>query len=142
MNRQAVADEVQGKVADLQDTQVRVDDRGVTISLENIQFQPDSAELLPSELAKLDRIAGVLQDYPNRDILVTGHTALAGTEEGRQALSRARAQAVAAYLISKGVRRPEQVITAGKGATEPVADNATAGGRKRNRRVEITILEN
>lgn len=124
------------------DAAVRVTDEGVAISLEDIRFQPDSAILMTEERGKLDRIADILKKYPDRDILVGGHTALAGTEEGRAKLSRERAAAVAEYLIGKGTRETERVVVRGYGATKPVSDNSTEEGKKKNRRVEITLLEN
>jgi outer membrane protein OmpA-like peptidoglycan-associated protein len=144
MDKDQVAGEIKRdlEVLGLEDTGVRVDTEGVTISLEAIRFEADSARLLPSEQAKLDRIGEILARYAGRDILVAGHTALAGSAAGRQELSVQRAAAVASYLIGKGVRSGERVVVRGYGAERPVADNATAEGRERNRRVEITILEN
>jgi outer membrane protein OmpA-like peptidoglycan-associated protein len=130
------------KILGLENTGVRVDEEGVTISLEAIRFEADSSRLLPSEQAKLDRIGDILARYGGRDILVTGHTALAGNAAGRQELSTGRAAAVADYLILRGVRSRERVVVRGYGAERPVADNATREGMERNRRVEITILEN
>jgi outer membrane protein OmpA-like peptidoglycan-associated protein len=124
------------------DTAARIVDEGITISLENVQFQAESAELLPPEREKLAKIAGILRRYPDRDILVGGHTALAGTEAGRLQLSQDRAAAVADYLIAVGVRKPERMVVRGYGAEKPLGDNRTEEGRRRNRRVEITILEN
>jgi outer membrane protein OmpA-like peptidoglycan-associated protein len=121
---------------------VRKDDLGVTISMDNILFEPNSAILRDSEKAKLDKIAEILKKYPDRDILVTGHTAAVDSEVERQALSEQRAQAVADYLIKVGARTKEHVLVKGMGSTQPIADNATEEGRKKNRRVEITILEN
>jgi outer membrane protein OmpA-like peptidoglycan-associated protein len=120
---------------------VRVDEEGVTISLAAVQFDPDSPELLPAERAKLDSIGEILARYPDRDILVTGHTALAGTAANRLELSLQRASAVADYLIRRGWAE-DRVVVRGYGAERPVADNRTEAGRERNRRVEITILEN
>ncbi len=119
-------------------------ERGVTIQLPDnyIRFPPDSAELLPSEQQKLDQIAQILRRYPDRDLLIEGHTALAGTEEGRQRLSEERARSVASYLVRQGVRTPERLTFRGWGANRPVAPNDTEANRARNRRVEITILEN
>ncbi|TFH42122.1 MAG: OmpA family protein, partial [Chrysiogenales bacterium] len=74
--------------------------------------------------------------------LVTGHTARVGDEAGSQSLSERRAQAVADFLISSGGADRKRVVTRGKGSREPVAENETEAGRKRNRRVELTILEN
>ena len=105
-------------------------------------FPPDSAYLRESELAKLRSIGEILVNYSDPDILITGHTALAGTQGGRLALSRERAMAVGQYLLELGVRQPDQLIMRGVGASVPVADNATEEGMRLNRRVEITILEN
>ena len=124
------------------DQDVVDDDLGVTIRLDNILFPPDSAFLRDSEKAKLREIAAILANYPDRDLLITGHTALAGTEQGRLQLSHARAEAVTEYLVEIGARERDQVILRGLGAQEPVADNSTEEGMRRNRRVEITILEN
>jgi outer membrane protein OmpA-like peptidoglycan-associated protein len=124
------------------DASARAVDEGIAISLENVQFQPESAELMPTELLKLAKIAEILRRYPDRDILVGGHTALAGTELGREQLSRDRAAAAADYLIAEKVRLPERVMVRGYGAEQPLGDNDTEEGRRRNRRVEIIILEN
>ncbi|MDR1030744.1 MAG: OmpA family protein [Treponema sp.] len=121
---------------------VRVTDEGIAISLEDIQFQPDSAVLVSEEQDKLDTVAAILMRYQDRDILVGGHTALAGSAAGRMQLSQERAAAVADYLIRHKVRSPERVVVRGYGAERPIADNRTDAGRQQNRRVEITILEN
>lgn len=94
------------------------------------------------EKEKLARIASLLQRFGDRDFLVTGHTARFGDERTSQMLSEQRAMAVADFLISKGVTKKTQVMTRGMGSREPAADNSTEEGMKRNRRVEITILEN
>lgn len=127
---------------DIQDTGVKSDELGVTLTLENIQFLPDSAVLIQSEQEKLKRIGEILKKYPDRDILITGHTALAGTTAGRKQLSEERAAAVGDFLLELGVRGRDQLITRGMGAEVPVADNSTEEGRRKNRRVEITLLEN
>jgi len=144
MDRERVAEEVERRIKEdgVRDALVRIEDRGVTINLEDIQFDPDSARLRDSEREKLERIAQILKRYPDRHLLVTGHTALAGTPGGRQQLSLDRANTVARFLLDLGVREPEQIMTEGKGAQEPVADNSTPEGMRKNRRVEITILEN
>jgi outer membrane protein OmpA-like peptidoglycan-associated protein len=135
-----IADEILS--LNIPDVSVRVTDEGIVISLENIQFDPDSAVLRAGEKPKLDKIAEILLRYPARDILVGGHTALAGTAEGRMQLSVERAASVAEYLLGKNVRTPDRVVIRGYGADRPIADNRTVEGMERNRRVEITILEN
>lgn len=144
MDRNKIAEDIRKSLSNsgVKDTQVAPVSNGVTISLQRIQFQPDSAVLLPSEKKKLDAIGKILEKYPNRDILITGHTALAGTAAGRKQLSLERAQAVGNYLLSIGARKQSQITVKGVGAADPIASNNTEAGREKNRRVEITILEN
>ncbi|MBQ9239111.1 MAG: OmpA family protein [Treponema sp.] len=124
----------------LENISVTRTEQGLTISIENIAFQANSARLENSEREKLNEIAKILAEYPN-DLLITGHTALSGTAAGRKQLSEQRAQAVATYLIEKGVRKNDAIFIEGRGAENPVASNDTQAGRAQNRRVEITILD-
>ena len=128
----------------LEGVSVRPDELGVTITLDNVNFQPNSDALLPAEQEKLRRIADILKNYPDRDLLITGHTAgVSGyTAAQHQELSELRAKGVGDFLLSLGARTAGQVTTRGAGASVPIGDNATEEGRRRNRRVEITILEN
>jgi len=125
----------------LNNVSVSKGEKGLTISVEDIKFKADSAELLDSEKEKLKQIATILKSYPENDILVSGHTALAGTASVRQQLSEERAQAVADYLVELGVKDRYHIFTQGFGATKPVADNSTEAGKAKNRRVEITIMD-
>ena len=124
----------------LDNISVKKGDKGLTISLDNIQFEPDSNVLLDSEKAKLKKIGELLKKYSN-DLLITGHCADRGTASARQKLSEERAEAVATYLIGLGVRDQYHIFTQGKGSKEPVASNNTEEGRAKNRRVEITIMD-
>ncbi len=144
LDRDRVAEDLAKRLKEdnIADATVRKDKNGVTIVLENVQFPPNSPELTDVEREKISRIAGMLKRFPERDFLVTGHTARVGEEQTSQALSEQRAMGVADFLISKGACKKTRVVTQGKGSREPAADNATEAGRKRNRRVEITILEN
>ena len=142
MDRGEMVRNITQEIAGLSDVSVRVSDEGIVISLDNIQFSPDSAVLAQSELRKLDRVAELLMNYPDRDILVGGHTAPGGTAAGRLQLSLDRAGAVAQFLLSRNVRTPDRVMIRGYGSEQPIADNNTFEGMARNRRVEITILEN
>jgi outer membrane protein OmpA-like peptidoglycan-associated protein len=142
MDKEVIIKDIAEEIAEIPDATVRVTNEGIVISLENIQFAADSAVLQRSEFSKLDAIAEILMKYPDRDILVGGHTALAGTAAGRLQLSQERADAVAKYLISKKVRSADRVVIRGYGAEVPIADNRTQEGMQRNRRVEIVILEN
>ena len=146
LDREQVAQEITRQLEErgVEDTTVVAEEKGVTLALQNIQFEPNSAELRESERAKLRHIGDILKDYPRRDILITGHTARVPgyTEADHQRLSEQRALAVADYLLAMGALRPLQVTTRGMGHREPLSDNETEAGRMQNRRVEITILEN
>jgi len=142
MDRGAIKADVEKAVSGLPNVTVRDDEEGITISIEDIQFEADSAALKASEAAKIARIAEILKRYPDRDILVSGHAAMAGYAAGRQPLSEARAKAVAERLISLGAKAADRIRAVGLGDAKPIADNASEAGRARNRRVEVTILEN
>ena len=124
----------------LENISVKKGEKGLTISLDNIQFEPDSNVLLESEKIKLKKIGELLKQYSN-DLLITGHCADRGTASARQKLSEERAEAVASYLVNLGVRDEYHIFTQGKGSKEPVASNNTEEGRAKNRRVEITIMD-
>lgn len=113
---------------------------GITLVMRNLQFESDSARLLPGQEARLDTIAGVLKAAPDSQYLVEGHTADTGNPAGEKSLSLERARAVAEALALRGVD-PAQFICRGWGAAKPAAGNDTAEGRAANRRVEITILK-
>ena len=113
---------------------------GIRLTMQNLNFKPDSAELLPGENERLDQIAQVLKEVPNQMFLVEGHTASVGYEKGEMKLSVERADSVANALIQRGIPR-EKFICKGSGGTKPIADNSTPEGKAKNRRVEITILE-
>ena len=113
---------------------------GIRLTMQNLNFKPDSAELLPGEKERLDQIAQVLKEVPDQMFLVEGHTASVGYEKGEMKLSVERANSVANALIQRGIPR-EKFICKGSGGTKPIADNSTQEGKAKNRRVEITILE-
>jgi len=105
-----------------------------------VQFDPESAVLFPSEKAKLDGIADTLSSS-NKNIEIGGYTALAGTDAGRIRVSRARAQAVANYLVSIRAITSDRIIIREYGAENPVDDNSTKEGMKANRRAEIVFVD-
>ena len=113
---------------------------GIRLTIRNLQFRADSAELLPEEQHRLDAVATALKEVPGSQFLVEGHTASTGNPEGERRLSEERALAVARALVQRGIPA-EQFICRGSGGTKPVADNSTPEGKAKNRRVEITVLE-
>lgn len=142
INNETKIEEIQKTVEkmNLDNISVKKGEKGLTISLDNIQFEPDSNILLDSEKIKLNKIADILNQYSN-DLLITGHCAERGTVKARQLLSEQRAESVASYLRNLGVRDEYHIFTQGKGSKEPVATNSTEAGRAKNRRVEITIMD-
>jgi len=143
MDKEEIAGMLDKNIRDMgiSNTTVEKTDEGITISLENIQFEADSARLLPAEKEKIKKIGKLLSNYPDYELLISGHTALAGKAEDRQVLSEQRAAAVANYLIELGVREQHHIFTRGFGAEKPIAPNTTEANMARNRRVEITVLE-
>ena len=102
-------------------------------------FDFDKAVLKPEGKAKLDDLTSKIQGINLEVIIAVGHTDSVGTDTYNQRLSVRRAEAVKAYLVSKGIER-NRVYTEGKGEKQPVADNRTAEGRAKNRRVEIEVV--
>jgi len=102
-------------------------------------FDFDKAVLKPEGKAKLDDLVGKIQGINLEVIIAVGHTDSVGNDSYNQKLSVRRAEAVKGYLVSKGIEK-NRVYTEGKGEKQPVADNKTAEGRAKNRRVEIEVV--
>ena len=107
-----------------------------SIVLEGVNFETGSANLTDQSHATLDRVAASLAAYPLLRLEVAGYTDSRGGAATNLRLSQARAAAVRAYLVSRGIP-PRQLTSRGFGAGNPIASNATAAGRARNRRVEL-----
>jgi OOP family OmpA-OmpF porin len=101
-------------------------------------FDVNKADLKPAGKSELDALAAKLQGAQVEQISITGHTDSSGASEYNRQLSERRADAVKAYLVSKGLDG-SRIDTRGAGDTQPVASNNTAAGRAQNRRVEIDI---
>lgn len=102
-------------------------------------FDFDKAVLKPEGKAKLDDLVEKVKGINLEVIIAVGHTDAVGNDAYNQKLSVRRAEAVKAYLVSKGIEK-NRVYTEGKGKKQPVADNKTAEGRAKNRRVEIEVV--
>ncbi len=102
-------------------------------------FDFDKSVLKPEGRAKLDDLVSKISGVNLEVIIAVGHTDSVGTDAYNQRLSVRRAEAVKAYLVTKGIER-NRVYTEGKGEKQPVADNRTAEGRAKNRRVEIEVV--
>lgn len=125
------------------DVEVKQADEGVILSIENIQFEPDSAVLVASEKTKISSIGKILAALAGRNLSIVGHAAnVAGSSEQElKVLSTARAKSVATFLVESGFRTANSVMSKGVGGSQPLASNETKEGRGKNRRVEIIILD-
>lgn len=104
-----------------------------------IEFDSGSANIRVSSQGLLDAIAQRIASLDNKHVEVIGHTDNQGNSNNNLILSRARAEAVKAYLVQKGIAA-ERIATNGLGDAQPVADNETPEGRTRNRRIEFRIV--
>lgn len=102
-------------------------------------FDFDKAVLKPEGKAKLDDLVGKVKGINLEVVIAVGHTDATGADGYNQKLSVKRAEAVKAYLVTKGIEK-NRVYTEGKGEAQPVADNKTREGRSKNRRVEIEVV--
>jgi OOP family OmpA-OmpF porin len=112
-----------------------------SITLEGVSFELNSADLTAESRPVLERTAADLKKYPRLRVEVQGHTDSSGSDQYNLTLSQRRAQAVREFLITQGVAS-EQLEARGYGEAQPIASNATAEGRARNRRVVVKVLEN
>lgn len=113
---------------------------GATMVLNNILFETDQSDLLPASRIELNKVVEMLMKNPKMKIEVEGHTDNVGSDTYNLALSQERADAVATYILQKGIAA-DRLTTTGYGAAEPIASNDTEEGRALNRRTAITVLQ-
>jgi outer membrane protein OmpA-like peptidoglycan-associated protein len=119
---------------------VRTEPRGLVITLAGaVLFASNGATLTPAAKTRLDELAQVLQrDNPTAKLVVEGHTDNQGSHQSNTLLSKARAEAVAGYLVKKGIAK-DRVRTEAVGESRPLSSNTSSEGRATNRRVEIVV---
>lgn len=122
--------------------QIEVEKReeGIALILKDLHFKPDTAILLERDRPLLDKIASQLKRVPERSFLIKGHSADVGRPTAQKKLSIERAKTITSEIQKRGIP-PTRMMYVGMGAKEPLAPNTTEEGRKKNRRVEIIILE-
>ena len=108
------------------------------LSAQNISFGTTNAKLTTRSNASLDQVVAIMNENPTLHIRVQAHTDNAGDDDTNMKLTEDRAAAVKAYLVSKGIAE-DRITSEGFGETMPIADNSTASGRVKNRRVEIKV---
>ena len=115
---------------------------GINVTFESgLLFDYDSDRIKPTAAENLRSLARSLNNYPNTDLVIVGHTDNVGSDEYNNDLSQRRSRAAANYLASLGVN-PNRLRTHGRGESEPIAANTTDAGRQQNRRVEVAIFAN
>ena len=110
------------------------------LTFDNVNFATNSATLTDSSKTQLDDLAHIMRAFPKVEIKIDGHTDNVGNAADNLKLSEARAASVKAYLATHGIDI-KRVSTAGFGSTKPVADNATADGKAKNRRIEAFLMK-
>src|SRR5690606_10908143 len=122
----------------------RVDDGIVVTFDENsgVYFDTAKYNVNAASQTTLDKLANVLREYPDTNVLVVGHTDSVGADEMNMTLSKNRAQAVTNYFVQNNNLSTGRFTTNWYGETAPVADNSTAEGRAKNRRVNLAIVPN
>ncbi len=124
---------------ELTSIQSRESDRGIVLTIPDVLFDVDKADLKVGAQRDLAAIAMYLKDRPGQKVLIEGHTDSTGTTAHNHELSLRRSTAVETFFLKNGVD-PERFEVRGLGENLPIASNETSAGRQQNRRVEIVVL--
>lgn len=136
----AALDEASRLASELEDLESEQTERGLVLTLGDVLFDTNRAELADGAMATMDRLAEFLNENADHRLLIEGHTDARGAEEYNRSLSAERASAVASALGQRGISR-DRLRTAGMGEAYPVASNESSAGRQQNRRVEIVVSD-
>ncbi|SFR39129.1 Outer membrane protein OmpA [Marinobacter gudaonensis] len=131
------AQEMQRQIDELE---AEATERGLVLTLGDVLFATGSADLQGGSNRNLEKLVDFLKTYPDRNVLIEGHTDNVGSAQFNQTLSLKRADSVRRYLTDHGVQS-RRLTVSGLGLERPVAGNESAMGRQQNRRVEV-IIEN
>lgn len=125
----------------IEELQAKVTDRGLVLTLGDVLFASGTAELNSGGSNNLGKLAGFLNQHPERTVLIEGYTDSIGSEDYNLGLSQRRADAVRSYLVKQGIVST-RLSASGKGESSPIGDNSSNTGRQQNRRVEVIIENN
>jgi outer membrane protein OmpA-like peptidoglycan-associated protein len=128
-------DQMRGRLTELQTQET---ERGLVVTLGDVLFEVDRAELKPGAARNLDKLVAALRDNADTSIAIEGHTDSTGNRDYNVDLSERRAEAVAGYLTSHGISS-SRITSRGLGPDFPVASNSNEAGRQQNRRVEVVV---
>jgi len=128
-------DQMRGRLTELQTQET---ERGLVVTLGDVLFEVDRAELKPGAARNLDKLVAALRDNADTSIAIEGHTDSTGSRDHNVDLSERRAEAVAGYLTSHGISS-SRITSRGLGPDFPVASNSNEAGRQQNRRVEVVV---
>ncbi|WP_372958201.1 OmpA family protein [Marinobacter sp.] len=129
------AEELQRQIDTLE---AKATERGLVLTLGDVLFATGSAEIQGGTNQNLEKLVDFLKQYPDRQVLIEGHTDNVGSAAFNQTLSRQRAESVRRFLVDRGIDG-RRLQVSGFGFERPVANNATSMGRQQNRRVEVVI---
>lgn len=129
------AEELQRQIDTLE---AEATERGLVLTLGDVLFATGSAEIQGGTNQNLEKLVNFLKQYPDRQVLIEGHTDNVGSATFNQTLSRQRAESVRRFLVNRGIES-SRLSVSGYGYERPVASNDTATGRQQNRRVEVVI---
>lgn len=132
----AEADELMKELSELKAQQT---ERGIVLTIGDVLFATGKANLSPDANKSVTKLAEFLRKYPNRDVLIEGHTDSVGSDDYNLTLSRNRADSVKNKLVGDGIEAG-RITTVGYGKKFPLASNDTKAGKAQNRRVEVIIL--
>jgi len=115
-------------------------ERGILVTLGDVLFEFNKADLLATAQPRLDKLAEFLRQFPEKKLLIEGYTDAIGSDRYNLELSQRRAEAVKSALVRRGID-PSRMVAEGYGKAYPVADNKDPGGRQMNRRVEVVVSD-
>ena len=120
--------------------QARETERGLLVTLGDVLFVTGRADLLPTAMPRLDKLAAFLDQFPDKTLIIEGHTDSVGGDRYNQELSEPRAEAVRSALAARGIAA-QRMAASGYGEVFPVASNGSPEGRAMNRRVEVVVSD-